>query len=415
MTPRQTSLNPRRLLKLFTVVSAASVVVIIVYVSFGISAIITKKNIETAELDAVAITKALYELERDVLYGTDASGRGSVQVSKEHFAVLDERMRFFLAPMNIIKIKVFSRDKVIVYSTDQSIIGQANPDNAKLSEAMNGTVVSNLGRKDEIRDLAGEQRMDVDIVEAYLPLRDGDEIIGSFEVYLDITRRQDQVRDTVFASVVVISSVLILVFGLLYLFMRRGTTELTRVQDDLETISITDALTGAYNRRHLFVRASEELSRLKRQNECRKENPGVGVILIDIDHFKRINDEHGHIAGDAVIKEVAARVKGMIRQCDTFGRYGGEEFLLILPDTEVSGLRSVAERIWRAIRSEPFAIDDAVHIPVTCSLGASLMLESDDTIQAAIHRSDLALYRSKQTGRDKISYDNTKNDADQPA
>ncbi len=414
MTPRQTSLNPQRLLKLFTLVSAVSVVAIIVYVSFGISAIITKRNIETAELDAVAITKALYELEREVLYGTDASGRGSVQVSKEQFAGLDEGMRFFLAPMNIVKIKVFSRDKVIVYSTDQSIIGQADPDNAKLSEAMNGAVVSHLARKDEIWDLAGEQRVDVDIVEAYLPVRDGNEIVGIFEVYLDITRRQDQVRDTVFASLVVISSVLILVFGLLYLFMRRGTTELTRVQDDLETISITDALTGAYNRRHLFVRASEELSRLKRQREHRKENTGVGVILIDIDHFKRINDEHGHLVGDAVIREVAARVRGMIRQCDTFGRYGGEEFLLILPDVETSGLKSVAERVWRAVRSEPFAIDTA-HVPVTCSLGASLMLESDDTIEAAIHRSDLALYRSKQTGRDKISYDDTENDTLQPA
>ncbi len=406
MAVSQTHLNPRRLLKLFAVVSVVSVVAILVYVSFGISAIITEKNIEAAELDAVAITRSLFELERGVLYGTDASGKETLHVSEEQFAGLDKRMRFFLTPMNIVKIKAFSRDKVVVYSTDHSIIGQADPNNAKLSEAMRGTVVSSLARKDEIRDLAGEQRTDVDVVEAYLPVRDGDQIVGSFEVYLDITRRQQQIRDTVSASVVVIASILFVVFGLLYLFMRKGTRELTRVQDDLESVSITDPLTGVFNRRHLFVRAGEELLRLKRQIGSNRDHTGVGVILIDIDYFKRINDQHGHLVGDAVIKEVAARIMEMIRQCDTFGRYGGEEFLLILPDTGMAGLKSVAERVWGAIRSGSFAVDD-LPLSVTCSLGATLMTESDVSIETAIHRSDVALYEAKQTGRDKIAYAET--------
>ena len=404
MTKQTTRLNPKKLLRAFAGVSIISILVIVVSVSFGIDRIMTARNIDEATMNAVAITRALYKLEKGTLFGVDEQGERGIRILAEEFSSLDKRMQFFLSPVNIVKIKVISRDKTVVYSTDHSIIGANDPHNERLTRALNGEVVAELVKKDEIWDLAGEQRKQVDVVETYLPVRDGSDIIGSFEVYLDITRSQAKVRGTILASVIVISVVLIVVFGLLYVFMRRGTMELARVQEDLETISITDPLTGAFNRRYLFENADKELLRMKRKKGSNKKSAMVGVIVIDIDFFKKINDQYGHLAGDSVIREVATRIMQSNRKYDCFGRYGGEEFLLVVPNADRDALQSVAERVWNVVRSKAFTFSDQ-EISVTCSLGATLMLDVDDDIEESIHRADTALYHAKQTGRDRISYE----------
>ncbi len=129
-----------------------------------------------------------------MFFSSDSEKDITLDVAPEDFPKLDKHMKNYLHPLNIVKIKVFSKDRKIVYSTDHSIIGQIDAHNEKLNRALKGEVVSKLEKKDKVWDLAEEQRNDIDLVETYLPARDkNNEIIGSFEVYLDITRYQKEI------------------------------------------------------------------------------------------------------------------------------------------------------------------------------------------------------------------------------
>jgi two-component system, cell cycle response regulator len=166
-------------------------------------------------------------------------------------------------------------------------------------------------------------------------------------------------------------------------------------------LSITDALTGAYNRRYLMEQLPREVER------CRRYAYPLSVIMFDIDHFKRINDEMGHAAGDDVLQQFVSRVQRSIRSnSDWIARYGGEEFLMVLPETEFKAGVFVAEKIRALIGSAPFSTR-AGDCPVTASFGVAatgpsgpdLVLKVEGLIKAA----DLCLYQSKQQGRDRTT------------
>ncbi len=166
-------------------------------------------------------------------------------------------------------------------------------------------------------------------------------------------------------------------------------------------LSITDALTGSYNRRYLMEQLPRELER------CRRYGYPLSVIMSDVDHFKDINDAHGHAAGDEVLQQFAARAQKSIRSnSDWVSRYGGEEFLIVLPETSHEGAMAVAEKIRTLIGSTPFTTraGDAV---VTASFGVASTGPSGPDIalkvDALIRIADECLYRSKQGGRNRTS------------
>jgi two-component system, cell cycle response regulator len=166
-------------------------------------------------------------------------------------------------------------------------------------------------------------------------------------------------------------------------------------------LSITDALTGAYNRRYLMEQLPRELER------CRRYGYPLSVLMCDIDHFKEINDAHGHAAGDEVLQQFAARAQKSIRiNSDWVARYGGEEFLVVLPETAHEGAVLVAEKIRAAIAATTFATR-AGDTSVTASFGvASTGPAGPDLalkVERIIRTADECLYRSKQTGRDRTS------------
>ena len=166
-------------------------------------------------------------------------------------------------------------------------------------------------------------------------------------------------------------------------------------------LSITDALTGAYNRRYLMEQLPRELER------CRRYAYPLSVLMCDIDHFKQINDERGHAAGDDVLQQFAARAQKSIRSnSDWMARYGGEEFLIVLPETAHEGAMSVAEKIRAVIAASPFATR-AGDAAVTASFGVASTGPSGPDISlkvdALIRCADECLYRSKQEGRNRTS------------
>ena len=127
----------------------------------------------------------------------------------------------------------------------------------------------------------------------------------------------------------------------------------------------------------------------------------IGFVMIDIDHFKSINDNHGHLGGDEVLREASRRLKACLRTYDVIGRYGGEEFLVVLPQTDLASAGLVAERMRLAIRETPFDVEGKT-IQVTASFGAAQSEDADEDVEKVLRRADDGLYRAKEGGRDRV-------------
>jgi len=170
----------------------------------------------------------------------------------------------------------------------------------------------------------------------------------------------------------------------------------------LKYIGLTDALTGVYNRRYIDRRLLEEIARARRQHYC------IACMYIDIDHFKRVNDTHGHQGGDEVLREVAARIRQELRRSDALGRFGGEEFVVLLIDADLASATFVAERIRASIAGTPFELPGAALASVSVSIGvASLPSQSDQlaievVAQQLVAHADQALYQAKANGRNLV-------------
>ena len=167
----------------------------------------------------------------------------------------------------------------------------------------------------------------------------------------------------------------------------------------------TDVLTGWNNRRYLQVRLNEELAR------ARRDASHLVCLMLDVDHFKRVNDTWGHGAGDAALRELANRIDSQVRASDVAVRYGGEEFVVLMPDTDTVSGERLAERVRRVISATPFHLPCEETVEITASIGiAGVRPDPEDkdlkTIgDALIARADVALYRAKSRGRDQVAID----------
>lgn len=162
-------------------------------------------------------------------------------------------------------------------------------------------------------------------------------------------------------------------------------------------LAVTDGLTGLYNRRYMEI----HLARLV--HDAARTGRDLSVLMADIDYFKAINDTYGHDAGDSVLKAVAERLRRNTRESDLICRMGGEEFLLILPNTPLSGAYHTGERIRSQIASEPFRTNQGVRIRVTASVGIATLAGESDTPESILKRADNALYAAKRRGRNRIA------------
>lgn len=164
-------------------------------------------------------------------------------------------------------------------------------------------------------------------------------------------------------------------------------------------MAVTDDLTGLYNRRYFDRHLNVLLGKAQSQDK------NLAVMILDIDHFKSVNDTYGHDAGDVVLKEFSARVKRNIRGVDLACRFGGEEFVVIMPDTDVTSAELIAERVRQAIAEKGFDIKGQRPLSVTVSAGVSFNENAADTPESLIKRADLALYRAKREGRNRVILD----------
>jgi two-component system cell cycle response regulator len=173
-----------------------------------------------------------------------------------------------------------------------------------------------------------------------------------------------------------------------------------RLRDNVQLsieMAITDALTGLFNRRYMETHFAALVE------QAASRGKPIAVLILDIDHFKSINDGHGHDAGDDVLREFSLRIRKSIRNIDLACRYGGEEFVIVMPETDMAVATMVAERIRRRIATEPFAIQQgARQLEVTISIGLAANGGEGDTAAAILKRADVALYRAKSDGRNRV-------------
>ena len=170
--------------------------------------------------------------------------------------------------------------------------------------------------------------------------------------------------------------------------------ELQAVLDQIHELKDIDALTFLPNRRKIIVELQEEVIRSNRYGTA------LSVSLVDIDHFKRINDTYGHTTGDEVLRNLAARLKEQIRHPDTIGRYGGEEFLIVLPNSEVKAAAEQASRLCRHIRAMQVSCNGQL-LTVTISVGTAQYRIGQENWEQLLNRADAALYAAKNSGRDQ--------------
>ena len=178
--------------------------------------------------------------------------------------------------------------------------------------------------------------------------------------------------------------------------------ERVRMLDELKKLSITDGLTQLYNSRHFYSQLKGEIER------CNRYEHKLSLLLLDIDNFKEYNDSYGHLEGDKILVRLGQVIKSCLRKMDTAYRYGGEEFTIILPDTDGDEARTVAERLRTAVSSEDFTDGGRPDVRITISIGVTQYFQ-EEKIASFVQRADQAMYRSKQAGRNKVSciFDNS--------
>jgi diguanylate cyclase (GGDEF)-like protein len=171
--------------------------------------------------------------------------------------------------------------------------------------------------------------------------------------------------------------------------------KLLAAQETLRVQAMHDALTGIWNRGAIFDALNRELDRARRQQGT------LAVIMVDLDHFKQVNDQHGHLVGDQVLREAAQRIKAAVRTYDGVGRYGGEEFLLVAPGFDAAQAMEFAERLRKRFAENPVVTSDST-LPVTMSLGV-VAIRGDQALPAEkiLAAADDALYRAKSEGRNR--------------
>lgn len=310
--------------------------------------------------------------------------------------------------IDVWKVKVFTLDGTIVFSTDPADIGQ------KSGKDFFGNVIS-TGRPYSYispKTIKGkyDQPVEAQIIETYVPVMHNTKVVGVFEIYYDITATIKALDRLTNKAYFVLLGIVLLLLGAVLVSVAKARAsmraqetaedevrqqkqlleeqnrELALLHEQAKELSLRDHLTGLGNRRLMEIHFERAISLAHRYGKS------LSLIMVDVDFFKKYNDTHGHPAGDAVLRRVASVIQQHLREADAAFRYGGEEFLLLLPETGMNTGLQAAEKLRLAVAKD---------LDVTVSLGVS-SYRAGATAAGMITEADEALYEAKRQGRNRV-------------
>ncbi len=395
MNPEKLSSSSDLFLKRFCITAVLSSLVLMILTGYTVSQQYEKYVVQLAESNAERLAASIVRAHRKEL----DSALQKAPLLPPQLIELDRTLRAFIAPYDLVKIKLFTLDGVVIYSTDMSIIGKKSLDNKPLHIALQGGSSSNIQHKGQIRDLKNERRFDVDVVESYVALKSvSGEVVGAFEIYQDMTEFHNDIRHGAIVLASIVLTILAIILAVAVFFMRKAAKQMLIKQQQLEQLATVDMVTNVYNRAEITRRLEAEWERCNRQETDEKK---VGLMMLDLDHFKQFNDRFGHQVGDELLKRVAHRLQGELRLYSDLGRYGGEEFMVLIPEITPVELTRIASRILKLVSQQPFSVNSH-ELKVTISIGCAVARQSDINSDELIKRADECLYAAKDAGRNCV-------------
>lgn len=348
--------------------------------------------LDRAEAEAISMSRSFTNNHYELLL---ANENAQIDISNISEDKLDTSFHQTLDPFHMIKVKVFTPDRTIAYSTDKTVIGTMNIGNESLEKALTGIHVSKMYNKESEMDLAFEKHFDIDVVATYTAIyNQSGQIAGAIEIYQDVTRFRDDINFAVLTGTLIVLTNLLIIFFIAYRLMKLPLSALKIAHNKLQKMATKDGLTQINNRSQALSFFEKEIERLN------QFGGKLSILLMDLDKFKSVNDTYGHPAGDEVIKQTAKAIRASLRQGDCVGRYGGEEFIVILPNANEKQAFDVAERIRNAIENLKIVYDENT-IPVSISAGITEVFptEEEEEPDSFIKQADIALYEAKARGR----------------
>jgi len=285
---------------------------------------------------------------------------------------------------NIEEISVVNVNNKIIFSSDKKLIG-------KLSKTTNNT-------------LPGLFTIDGKLIYRTIVKNNTNntKLILLINAYQYEQNEQELLQTALVTSAIALLFALFIARVMYYSAMEQSRSEKERLEHlvkerthEIELLSKVDALTGLWNRGYLEEMLDMEFKRARRYKH------DISIMVIDLDHFKNVNDTYGHLGGDEVLRQVSSRIKTCVRDTDFVGRYGGEEIVVILPETTIQECESIASKVLKSIAEKPVFFD-LESIDVTTSIGISMLDKEHKDQKALFYEADLALYRAKKEGRNRV-------------
>lgn len=393
--------TPERFVRIYLMLATLSALFVLA-LNYYVLDTHNKRNLRRdAELGAVKIANAISRHEFDTICFTQTEEQSTIVVDPKRINLLHENLSLFMTSFNIRKIKIYDRAMRIVYSNDTSLIGRIDAHNRLLQRALSGLPQSYVKPAAERGDLAQERSFTNEVAKIYVPIYDDRrQVAGVFELYTDVSDLKHELNEHLYSSLLAIIISLIPLLLVSYVVVRKETNELRAAHRLLATIAATDTLTGVANRYHLLKQADEHFALLRRKRGKLPKETGMGLVMVDVDHFKQVNDRYGHQVGDEVLALVAHRLTHAVRTYDVIGRYGGEEFLVVLPQAAESEVLEVARRVNQIVAEHPVELE-GLTLTVTVSVGYS-WTNAQEELDVALRRADQGLYAAKQRGRNRV-------------
>ncbi|MDD5035637.1 MAG: diguanylate cyclase, partial [Methylococcaceae bacterium] len=231
----------------------------------------------------------------------------------------------------------------------------------------------------------------------FLPMADASgRDVGRMVALIDVSWHLASSSWTLYLGSAIGVFIAVLLFGFFYRLVGRVGRRIDRDQDELKRLATHDGLTGLYNHRMFYSLLNGEFTRAQRFGRA------VSLLMLDIDHFKRVNDSYGHLSGNAVLKALSDLLVRQARAIDHICRYGGEEITVILPETDLETAASIAERLRAAVEAQAFKVNGDAPLRITVSIGCASFPAQADNSQALVDAADAALYAAKQSGRNLV-------------